>query len=623
MARRHAFLIAVIALVLMAAVPMIVSAQFTPEIFAVDQDVVDGTVNITRATVNGDGWVAVHADADGAPGDVIGYAPVMDGVNANVKVEVDPDAVTDSLYAALYMDEGAAGEFEAPDPDVPVLVGDEAVITSFQVTGIAETIIGTAREAGGFSTLLAAVDAAGLTKTLQGAGPFTVFAPSDDAFAALPEGTVDGLLEDLDTLTQVLNFHVLPERLAAADIADGAEATTAQGENVTFGVGDGVTVAGAPISATDIETSNGIIHVIDSVILPPAIAEALGLGAEEATVEEEEEEPEVPASISNGGQVSDGTTMIVDAVEAAVDGWVAIRADDGFQPGEVLGYAAVPAGVSEGVEVTLDTPLTEGQLLYASLHVDDGEIGVFEYPDADPVAMFQQSPVSVPFNALMGQVEAAATEEEEEEPEVPASIEAGFQETDGATVIVGAVEAAADGWVAIRADDAFQPGEVLGFVAVPAGISEDVEVALDTPLGEGQLIHASLHVDDGEIGVFEYPDADPVAMFQQSPVSKPFNIALAVAVEEAEAEMTPEPTEEATEEAEAEMTPEPTEEATEEAEAEMTPEEAEAEMTPEPTEEATEEAEAEMTPEPTEEATEEAAGRRSRPRKPRKRPKPR
>ncbi|MCC5963038.1 MAG: fasciclin domain-containing protein [Rhodobacteraceae bacterium] len=119
-----------------------------------------------------------------------------------------------------------------------------------------------------FSTLVAAVSAAGLVETLQGEGPFTVFAPTDEAFAALPEGTVEGLLEDIPTLTSILTYHVVPGAVMSGDLEDGMTAETVNGQSITIGVGETVTVDGATVIDADIEASNGVIHVIDAVILP-------------------------------------------------------------------------------------------------------------------------------------------------------------------------------------------------------------------------------------------------------------------------------------------------------------------------------------------------------------------
>ncbi|GAA0304997.1 fasciclin domain-containing protein [Rhodovulum strictum] len=131
-------------------------------------------------------------------------------------------------------------------------------------------IVTIASESEQFSTLVAAVTAADLVETLQGDGPFTVFAPTDDAFAALPEGTLDELLkpENKDQLTAILTYHVVPGKVMSGDLSDGMTATTVQGSDVTIGAEGGVTVNGANVTAADIEATNGVIHVIDAVILP-------------------------------------------------------------------------------------------------------------------------------------------------------------------------------------------------------------------------------------------------------------------------------------------------------------------------------------------------------------------
>lgn len=133
------------------------------------------------------------------------------------------------------------------------------------------TIVDVATEAGSFTTLLAAAEAAGLVETLQGEGPYTVFAPTDEAFAALPEGTLDGLLADPEALADILLYHVVPGEVMAADVVELESATTAQGSDITITVdGDMVMVNEANVTATDIAASNGVIHVIDAVILPPS-----------------------------------------------------------------------------------------------------------------------------------------------------------------------------------------------------------------------------------------------------------------------------------------------------------------------------------------------------------------
>ncbi len=134
--------------------------------------------------------------------------------------------------------------------------------------GHSKDIVDTAVSAGTFTTLVAAVEAAGLVDTLKGEGPFTVFAPTDEAFAALPEGTVEGLLNDIPALTAILTYHVVPGKVMSTDLTDGMTAATVNGADLTFDLSDGVKVNGATVTAADIEASNGVIHVVDTVIIP-------------------------------------------------------------------------------------------------------------------------------------------------------------------------------------------------------------------------------------------------------------------------------------------------------------------------------------------------------------------
>ena len=156
----------------------------------------------------------------------------------------------------------------ATDP-VPAEADPEAPMEDPDIVEIASTTEG-------FSTLVAALSAAGLVETLQGEGPFTVFAPTDEAFAALPDGLLDSLLEpeNSELLTRILTYHVVAGDVRSGDIEPGAVATV-EGSDVTLDTADGVTVDDANVIQADIVASNGVIHVIDAVILPADIAESL------------------------------------------------------------------------------------------------------------------------------------------------------------------------------------------------------------------------------------------------------------------------------------------------------------------------------------------------------------
>ncbi len=135
--------------------------------------------------------------------------------------------------------------------------------------GHSKDIVDTAVGAGTFNTLVAAVTAAGLVDTLKGEGPFTVFAPTDDAFAKLPEGTVEGLLADIPTLTKILTYHVVAGKVMSTDLSDGMMAATVEGSEIKVGTMGGVMINESTVTTADIEASNGVIHVIDTVLMPP------------------------------------------------------------------------------------------------------------------------------------------------------------------------------------------------------------------------------------------------------------------------------------------------------------------------------------------------------------------
>ncbi|MFT7020777.1 MAG: putative surface protein with fasciclin (FAS1) repeats [Cyclobacteriaceae bacterium] len=149
---------------------------------------------------------------------------------------------------------------------------EEAVVEEeVVVEESAKDIVSLAVETEALSTLVAAVKAAGLVETLQGEGPFTVFAPTNEAFAALPAGTLESLLlpENKDQLIAILTYHVVSGKVMSTDLSDGMKAATVNGAEITITTVDGAKVNGATVVMADVAASNGVVHVIDAVILPP------------------------------------------------------------------------------------------------------------------------------------------------------------------------------------------------------------------------------------------------------------------------------------------------------------------------------------------------------------------
>jgi len=158
-------------------------------------------------------------------------------------------------------------------PALIALVALAALVAPLALAGPAKSgakmdIVDTAVAAGDFKTLVTALQAAGLIDTLKGEGPFTVFAPTDEAFARLPPGTVEGLLKNKAKLTEILTFHVVAGKVTASDVMKLSSAKTVSGKTVSIDTSDGVRVGGARVVKADIAASNGVIHVIDTVLIP-------------------------------------------------------------------------------------------------------------------------------------------------------------------------------------------------------------------------------------------------------------------------------------------------------------------------------------------------------------------
>ena len=176
-----------------------------------------------------------------------------------------------AVAAALTLSACSSSSDEATTAESSAAVEESAIEEADEMVGEASvgTIVDVASSNPDFSTLVAAVSAAGLVETLSGEGPFTVFAPTNAAFAALPAGVLDALLlpENKDALVKILTYHVVPGTVLAADIADG-DVATVEGQNVTLSTANGVTVNGANVVTADVLASNGVIHVIDAVLVP-------------------------------------------------------------------------------------------------------------------------------------------------------------------------------------------------------------------------------------------------------------------------------------------------------------------------------------------------------------------
>jgi transforming growth factor-beta-induced protein len=282
----------------------------------------------------------------------------------------------------------AADPTATPVPEPVEAPAEETMEEAEEQMAEEKSIVDIAVEDGRFTTLVAAVQAAGLAETLSGEGQFTVFAPTDDAFAALPEGTVESLLEEPEgALKDILLYHVAEGAVPAETVVTLESATTIQGEPVAIKVMDGQVMLNdsATVIITDIEASNGIIHVIDAVILPPSFVEA----AAEQMAEEEMMDAKSIAEIA----VEDGRfTTLVAALDAA--GLVETFSGEGeftvFAPVDDA-FVALPEGT---VESLLEDP--QGALTNVLLyHVVEGVVPAETIVTLESAPTLQGSEVTI------------------------------------------------------------------------------------------------------------------------------------------------------------------------------------------------------------------------------------
>jgi plastocyanin len=326
----------------------------SPMVSVVDQELVEDSVVIPMVVSAEQGWIVIHADQDGAPGAVIGYAPVDQGENNDITVEIDTAAATETLYAMLHLDAGTVGQYEFPGNDGPVMVDDQMVIQSFALT--AGLVVGPALSvedqdiANGTITIPQAdVEAPGwvvIHIQIDGApGPVI-------GYSALTEGNN----VDIDVS---VNPAEATETLYAMLHTDSGTVGTYEfpGEDAPLSVGDQMMVK--PFKVMGLPTS---VIVMDQNIVED--------------------------------------TVTVRQVVSEGDGWIVIHSDQDGSPGRVLGYSPVVDGVNTDIQVEVDS-FYSTKVLYAMLHTDAGTVGTYEFPGEDVPLMVDDQMVVKSFEMPM------------------------------------------------------------------------------------------------------------------------------------------------------------------------------------------------------------------------------
>jgi plastocyanin len=437
--------------------------ELVPDVTVSQQEILDGTVTVAEVLSDGPGWLVIHAQADGKPGPILGYKPVTDGLNADIKVEIDLAGATETLYAMLHTDGGAIGTWEFPGgPDAPVQVDGRVVTPQFAVTGglpVADAVIP--------AVLVADQEIVDGTVTVaevvsNGPGWLVIHADGEGKPGQVLGYTpvADGLNEDVRI---EIDLGSATEMLYAMLHTDGGEI-----ESWEF--------PGGPDTPVQ----------VDGQVVTPRFVVTGGLPLTAAVL---------PSVLVADQEIADGAVSIAEVVSDG-PGWLVIHAQAEGKPGPVLGYAPVADGLNEGVKVEIDlTSATE--VLYAMLHTDGGEIGSWEFPDGPDAPVQVDGQVVTPqFTVTSGQPMADA---------VTPSVLVADQEIVDGTVTIAEVQSNGPGWLVVHAQTENKPGPILGYEPVADGLNEGVRVEIDLA-GATEILYAMLHTDSGEIGTWEFPD---------------------------------------------------------------------------------------------------------------------
>ncbi|MGM0576558.1 MAG: DUF7282 domain-containing protein [Myxococcota bacterium] len=428
---------------------------------------------VSQVVSDGPGWVVIHADDGGEPGDILGQLAVSDGVSEDLTLVFDED-FTDGqvLHAMLHADGGTVGDFEPEGPDTPV------------VDQNGETVSAT------------------FTVTVEG--------------AVTPSVTVDD--QTADPADQVVVAEVVsdgPGWMVIHEDDGGAPGDVVGFEAVDDGTNTDVTVT-LDRDAVDGETLYAMLHIdagtVGTYEFPGDDGPVLVDGSPIAPPFVVTVDDGVTPSVTVDDQTADPADQVVVAeVVSDGPGWMVIHEDDGGAPGDVVGFEAVDDGTNTDVTVTLDRDAVDGETLYAMLHIDAGTVGTYEFPGDDGPVLVDGSPIAPPFVVTV-------------DDGVTPSVTATDQTLEGVSTIVTVDAATSDGpgWMVIHEDDGGAPGDVIGHAALTDGTNEAVEVVLDRPAADGETLYAMLHTDAGTIGTYEFPGDDGPVTDGGSPIAPPF-----------------------------------------------------------------------------------------------------
>jgi hypothetical protein len=424
----------------------------SPQSISVSDQVLhdDGLLSIDRVAANQPGWIVVHADADGRPGDILGYTEIAQGVNQGVAVAVDPLQSTALLHAVLHIDGGNSGVFESPGPDRPVQVDSEPISADFTVdidvfrpaVTVADQILGDEETVFIDDVVSAQKGWIALHMDDNGqVGPMMAYLP-------VPAG-------ETTDLTMQFNWRAATPRLHAVLYEDNGRENVLEGPEID----SPVEVDGAPVEVSFLVTTPPDIFVLD--------------------------QPVVEGNI------------VVERVVSYGPGWIVVYNDNEGGLGNIIGFGQLADGVNEDIRFqVVEEAVTP--LLHLLVHQDLEEVGEFEFPRSDPPVLYHDMvPNPVTFRTDSGNYLVT-----QDQPLLASS-----------TITVPLVVVDHDAFVVIRAQEDGQPGEIWGLTWVAGGVNRDVQVEL-APRLRSDILYAELYIDAASDKRFDYPDGRDTVMQQ-------------------------------------------------------------------------------------------------------------
>lgn len=514
----------------------VIPANENPSVIVKDQNYDGTTVIVADVVSQGQGWMVIHNQVNGAMGAPIGYTQVNSGDNKNVVVKIDPAQVSPVMYAMLHQDAGVVGKYEFPGPDVPVMVNGVMLAPAFTANVQSGT--------GNITPALTVVDqnisdgkVTIASVTSSGPGWVSIDTQGADGnpgpeigYTAVKSGINTNVIVYIDATkaTSILfaMLHTDAGILGKYEFPgpDGPQQADGQMISPSFktsaSAGTTPTVVANNLYPTSANTQNAVAGTPT-----PDMNMAMNTPTATPTPDMNMVMSTPAGNITPMVKVSDqplvGGIITVDDVVSVGPGWIVIYTTNASgQPDQPIGHTAVMNGDNQGVKVQVDPSMAQGTL-YAQLHVDAGVVGTFEYPGAD-------APIMAGIQMIASTFKITASAQATAGPATPfvlqPSITVSDQAVNNGTVTIAEVVSNGNWWLVIhRQNPDGSMGEYIGDTLIKNGVSKNVVVKIDLARAT-PVLYAMLHEDHGIIGILEFPGPDVPVMVNGQMITPKFNV---------------------------------------------------------------------------------------------------